>query len=52
LREFGLHLVERGPRSAALTPAGRTLYRRALELGELAAAARNDVETDASARSY
>lgn len=47
--EFGLQLVERGPRSAALTPAGRTLYRRALELSELAATTRSDMAGEAAA---
>lgn len=47
--EFGLQLVEREARSAALTPAGCTLYRRALELGRLADATRSDMVGEAAA---
>jgi len=47
--EFSLQLVERGARSVALTPAGRTLYQRALELGSLAAATQSDMAGEAAA---
>lgn len=47
--EFGLQLLERGARTAALTPAGRTLYTRALEMGSLAALTRQDMSGEAAA---
>lgn len=47
--EFGLQLMERGGRIIALTPAGRTLYQRALALADLAAATRSDLEGEAAA---
>ncbi len=47
--EFGLQLVERGVRTAALTPAGRTLYARALELGGLVNSTRSDMAGEAAA---
>lgn len=47
--EFGLTLVERGGRVIALTPAGRTLYHRTIELADLAAATRRDMVSEAAA---
>ncbi|WP_159914539.1 LysR family transcriptional regulator [Pantoea sp. 18069] len=47
--EFGLQLLERGSGKAALTPAGRTLYARALELGRLSAVTRHDMASEAAA---
>lgn len=47
--EFGLQLMERGGRVIALTPAGRTLYQRATELANLAAATRHDMAGEESA---
>lgn len=47
--EFGLQLLERGRSSLALTPAGRTLYERALELAQLAATTQHDMAGEASA---
>jgi DNA-binding transcriptional LysR family regulator len=47
--EFRLQLVERGARTATLTPAGRTFYERALEFAELAAATRGDMAGEAAA---
>lgn len=47
--EFGVQVLERGGRVVALTPAGRTLYARALELGRLAAVTRHDMASEASA---
>ncbi len=47
--EFGVQLLERGGQMAALTPAGRTLYARALELGRLSAATRHDMASEAAA---
>lgn len=46
--EFGLQLIERGNRSLALTPAGRMLYQRAVEAGELRASTRRDMAEQAS----
>jgi DNA-binding transcriptional LysR family regulator len=46
--EFGLQLVERGSRAMALTPAGRTLYQRAVEVGALADATRKDMVGEAT----
>lgn len=46
--EFELQLLERGSRSVALTPAGRTLYQRSIELGELAAVTRHDMAGEAA----
>lgn len=47
--EFGVQLMERGGRALALTPAGRTLYQRAVELSGLTAATRRDMAGEASA---
>ncbi len=47
--EFGMQLLERGAGTLALTPAGRTLYARALELGRLAAVTRYDMASEAAA---
>ncbi len=47
--EFGLTLIERGGRVIALTPAGRTLYQRTIELADLAAATRRDMVSEAAA---
>lgn len=47
--EFGVQVLERGGGVVALTPAGRTLYARALELGRLAAVTRHDMAGEASA---
>ncbi|HQQ69451.1 MAG TPA: LysR family transcriptional regulator [Alicycliphilus sp.] len=47
--EFGLTLIERGGRVVALTPAGRTLYHRTIELADLAAATRRDMVSEAAA---
>jgi len=41
--EFGVQLMERGSRSLALTPAGRTLYQRARELSALTVTTRRDM---------
>lgn len=48
--EFGLPLIERGARSVALTPGGRTLYDRCVEMHELAAAIHHDMAGAAAAR--
>ncbi|WP_404300529.1 LysR substrate-binding domain-containing protein [Alicycliphilus denitrificans] len=47
--EFGMALMERGAGVIALTPAGRTLYERAIELADLAAATRRDMVSEAAA---
>lgn len=47
--EFGLQLVERGGSLLALTPAGRTLYQRAIELATLADATRRDMAGEVAA---
>jgi DNA-binding transcriptional LysR family regulator len=47
--EFGLQLVERGARSIALTPAGRTFHARAMEFATLVAATRGDMAGEAAA---
>jgi DNA-binding transcriptional LysR family regulator len=47
--EFGVQLMERGGRSLALTPAGRTLYQRAMELSALATATRRDMAGETAA---
>lgn len=49
--DFGMQLLERGGGVVALTPAGRTLYSRALELGRLVAATRFDMAGEAAALS-
>lgn len=49
--DFGMQLLERGGGIVALTPAGRTLYSRALELGRLVAATRFDMVGEAAALS-
>lgn len=46
--EFGLQLIERGSRSLALTPAGRTLYQRAVEVSQLTASTRRDMAAEVS----
>lgn len=46
--DFGVQLVERGSRSLTLTPAGRTLYQRAIELGALAESTRRDMVGEAA----
>ncbi len=46
--EFGLQLIERGNRSLALTPAGRTLYQRAVEVGELTSSTKRDMAAEVS----
>lgn len=46
--EFGLQLIERRTRSHTLTPAGRRLYQRAVEAGELTASTRRDMAAEAS----
>ena len=47
--EFGVQLMERGWRSLALTPAGRTLYLRAMELSALTTATRRDMAGEVAA---
>lgn len=43
---FGVQLLERGGRLLALTPAGRALYQRAMELSELTATTRRDMAAE------
>jgi glycine/serine hydroxymethyltransferase len=42
-KEFGVRLLERGPRSISLTDAGRMLYRRAISIVALSDAAQKDM---------
>jgi len=47
--EFGVQLMERGGGALALTPAGRTLYLRAMELSALTTATRRDMAGEVAA---